>query len=495
MENKTLKKRTINSLTWSAIDRFSDQGVRFILNIVIARILLPSDYGLIGMLAIFIALSNTIVASGFNFAIIQTKKVNNVQLSTILYTNILLGILLYALLYACSGLIADFYKLEILSVLVKVIGINILINSTTLVQKSILSRNLQFKKLTIINLTSSVLSGFIGIIAAYSGYGVWSLVIQTITRNLLIAMLLWIIGRWMPLLAFRFKSVKQLFAFGSKLLASNIINVIFDNLYLIIIGKYYNAKELGFYTRAYQFNQFPSLSITSIIIQVFLPVFSKIQDEKERIISAYRKSIKLVAFLMFPLMLGLGAVAEPLILLLLTEKWLPVVPLLQIMVFIGMTFPIHALNMNLLNVKGRSDLFLRLEIIKKALIVIAIIITIPYGVKIMVVGQLVVSVIGFFINTYYTQKHYNYGAFSQIYDVGKYFIIALIMAIITYLLTTQISGMILSLLIPMAFSIIFYLGISYIIKSDELNETVKILSGGRYILIKNEDTTTKRREL
>jgi len=486
MDHNTLKTKAIHSIAWSAIDRFSDQGVRFLLNIIIARILLPADYGLIGMLAIFIALSNTIAAGGFSFAIIQTKNINDVQLSTILYANILLGIILYAGLYAASDSIAAFYDIEIMSVLVKVMGINILINSTTLVQKAVLSRNLHFKKLTIINLTSTLISGIIGIIAAYSGYGVWSLVIQTLVRNLLIAILYWIIGRWVPLLVLQFKSVKGLFAFGSKLLVSNIINVIFDNLYLILIGKFYSAKELGYYTRAYQFNQFPSLSITHIIIQVFLPVFSKIQDEKERIVSAYKKSIKLVAFIMFPLMLGIGAVAKPLILLLLTEKWLPVVPLLQIMVFIGMVFPIHALNMNLLNVRGRSDLFLRLEIIKKSLIVIAVLLTLPYGIKAMVFGQLVISFIGFFINTYYTKKHYNYGAISQIYDVGKHFILSVAMALITYLLTTQIPGLLLSLIIPIIFSIAFYLGLSYLFKSEELKETIKILSGGRFITIRED---------
>jgi teichuronic acid exporter len=483
-EGPSLKKKAFNSVAWSAIDRFSSTGVQFILNIFIARLLLPSDYGLIGMLAVFIALAQSLVASGFNIALIQKKDVDEKDLSTVFYFNIAVSIVIYTVLFFSSGYIAEFYDTPLLAVLAKVIGLNILINSTVLVQKTILARNLNFKKQTIINLISTVISGGLGITAAFMGYGVWALVIQTISRNTLITLLFWGLSKWGPSLIFSYSSLKNLFKFGSRILASGILNVIFDNLYIIIIGKFYSAKELGFYTRAFQFNQFPPLSISSIILQVFLPVFSKIQDEKTRIIGAYKKTIKLIAFAVFPLMLGMGAVAKPLILLLLTEKWLPVVPLLQILVFIGMTIPIHALNMNLLNVNGRSDLFLRLEIIKKALIIIAVVVTVPYGVMVMVVGQLVASIIGFFINTYYTQKLYHYGPFSQIYDFGKYFILSIIMALLTYILTLQIQNLFLSLIIPMIFAILFYLSVSYFIKSEELNETVKILSRGKFNLFK-----------
>jgi len=486
LNNKSLKSKALNSVAWSVVDRFATSGIQFVLNIIIARLLLPADYGLIAMLAIFIALAQSLVDSGFNVALIQKKNVEEKDLSTVFYFNIASGIVIYATLYFSSNLIAEFYNIPLLSILAKVIGINILINSLVLVHRTILAKKLDFKKQAIINIISTIISGGTGITAAFMGYGVWALVIQTLTRNALITILFWSLNTWCPSLVFSFSSIKSLFRFGSRMLVAGILNVIFDNLYLITIGKFYSAKELGYYSRAVQFNQFPASSVSSIVQQVFLPIFSKIQDEDERIISAYRRMLKLVAFVMFPLMICLGAVAKPLILLLLTEKWLPVAPLLQILVLIGMMYPIHSLNLNLLNVKGRSDLFLRLEVIKKIFIVIAVIITIPYGLMAVVIGQVIISILGFFLNTYYTNQIFGYGPFRQIKDFAPYLVLAMIMGLLAYLITTIVSNLALSLLISITFSLIFYISISYFMKSEELKETINILTKGRLILARDE---------
>lgn len=465
-----LKQETAKGFLWSAVERFSVQGLQFLMGLVLARLLLPSDYGLVGMLAIFLAISQTFVDSGFSSALIQKKERTETDYSTAFFFNIGVGLFFYLILFFSAPFIADFYDTPELTSLTKVIGINVFITSLAVVQVAKLTIKLDFKTQAKASFISVFIGGCVGITMAYKGYGVWALVVQSLLRNGLNTLFLWFLSKWMPKAVFSKSSFKELFSFGSKLLGAGLLNTIFQNIYLLVIGKLFNARELGFYTRAQQFKKMPSENITNIIQRVTFPVLSSIQDDDEKLIKAYRSFIRLSAFIVFPLMIGLAVVAEPLIRLVLTEKWMPTVPLLQLLCIGSALYPVHAINLNILNVKGRSDLFLKLEIIKKILITIAILITFSFGVKAMVIGQIFTSFIAFFINTHYSGKMINYGAWKQIKDIIPIVLITLIMALCIWTSMLIANNDVLKLFIGIGVGSILYILSAKFGKFEELNE-------------------------
>ncbi|MCK4662720.1 MAG: lipopolysaccharide biosynthesis protein [Bacteroidales bacterium] len=470
-----LKQETAKGFIWSAVDRFSVQGLQFLMGLVLARLLLPSDYGLVGMLAIFLAISQTFVDSGFSSALIQKKDRTETDYSTTFLFNIGVGLFFYLILFFTAPLIANFYNSPELTSLTKVIGINVFITSLAVVQRAKLTIKLDFKTQAKASFTSVFIGGCVGITMAYKGYGVWALVVQSLLQNGLNTLFLWLLSKWMPKAVFSKSSFKELFSFGSKLLGAGLLDTIYRNIYLIIIGKIFSARELGFYTRAQQFQKMPSQNITGIISRVTFPVFSSIQDDDEKLIKAYRSFIRLSVFIVFPLMIGLAVVAEPLIRLILTEKWMPTVPLLQLLCIAGMLYPVHAINLNILNVKGRSDLFLKLEIIKKVIITIAILITFSFGVKAMVIGQIFTSFIAFFINTHYSRKMINYGAWKQIKDMLPTTLISLLMALVIWMAMLIPDKDALKLLIGIVVGIIIYLTCAKIGNFNEFNEIIGLI--------------------
>jgi len=469
-----LKQKTAKGFLWSAIERFSVQGLQFLMGLVLARLLLPSDYGLVGMLIIFLAISQTLIDSGFSSALIQKKNRNETDYSTAFFFNIGVGLFFYLILFFCAPLIANFYDTPELSSLTKVIGINVFITSLAIVQRAKLTIKLDFKTQAKASFVSVFIGGCVGIAMAYKGYGVWALVIQSLLRNGLNTLFLWLLSKWVPNGGFSKTSFKELFSFGSKLLGAGLLDTIYRNIYLIIIGKIFRAGELGFYTRAKQFQQLPSQNITGIIQRVTFPVLSSIQDDDERLLNAYRTFIKLSVFVVFPLMIGLAIVAEPLIRLILTEKWMPTVPLLQLLCIPGMIYPVHVINLNILNVKGRSDLFLKLEIIKKILVTIVILITFSFGVKAMVIGQIFTSFIAFFINTHYSGKMINYGTWKQIKDIMPIALITLLMAFGIWGSMLIVNNDAAKLLIGIMSGILVYTVSAKIGKFNELNEIVNL---------------------
>ncbi len=325
-----------------------------------------------------------------------------------------------------------------------------------------------FKKQTKASLSSIVISGGIGIYMAYTGFGVWALVWQTILRRIIETVILWVYSKWLPKEGFSIERFKGLFSFGSKLLAVGLIDTIYRNAYLIIIGKVFSASNLGFYTRAKQFNDFPSVNITGILQRVTFPILSELQDDDHKLLTAYRKIIKLSALVVFPLMMGLAALAEPLIRVILTEKWIETVWMLQLLTFAGMWYPIHALNLNILNVKGRSDLFLRLEIIKKAIITIVLIISVPLGIEAMIIGQIATSYIALIINTYYTKRIISYGFLQQMSDLLKVLFLSFAMGGIIYYTISFIQVDILKLIIGIVEGVVFYIGIAWFFNIGEI---------------------------
>jgi O-antigen/teichoic acid export membrane protein len=349
----TLKQKTVSGLTWSFIDNFSNQGISFIVGIVLARILSPAEFGLIGMITIFIAISQSLIDSGFSQALIRKKDCTETDYSTTFYFNVFVAFFLYFLLFALSKSISIFYHEPKLTDLIRVLGLVLLINSFSLIQRTILVKQINFKLLTKISIISSVLSGFIGIFLAFKGYGVWSLVVKTIVQQLAISVLLWIWNHWRPSILFSYKILKNLFGFGSKLMAAGLINTIYQNIYYLVIGKFFSATQLGYYTRADQFNSLPSANITGVIQRVSYPVLTELQDEPEKLKAGYKKLIISTTFITFSALIGMASMAQPMILTLIGEKWLPVVQLLQILCFAAMLFPLHSLNLNLLLVKRR----------------------------------------------------------------------------------------------------------------------------------------------
>ncbi|MFA7116542.1 MAG: lipopolysaccharide biosynthesis protein [Bacteroidales bacterium] len=473
--SKSLKKETINGLKWSAIERFSAQGVQFIIQIILARILFPSDYGIIAMLAIFIAISQTFVDSGFSNALIRKLDRNEDDNTTAFLFNIVVGLIFYGILFLCSPLIADFYKIPLLSPVTKLLGLSVFFNSLCIVQQAILSIKLDFKTQTYVSLLSVIISGILAVYLAIIGYGVWALAWQVVIASFLRAFFLWIFVKWRPKGRFTKKSFKALFGFGSKLLASGLLDTIYNNIYLIVIGKVYDSKSLGFYSKAKDFSAYPASSITSIIQRVTYPVLSKMQDENERLRINYRKILRLSAFIFFPIMIGLSAAADPFIRLLLTDKWENSIILLQILCFVMMWYPIHAINLNLLQVKGRTDLFLKLEIYKKIMTTVILVITSPFGIIVMCYGQILNSILSLIINTYYTGKLINVGFVKQMKDLLPIIVRCLIMYALIMIMNNFIDNNVVKLSLDILLGFSVFVSLSYIRKSGELRELINII--------------------
>lgn len=471
----SLKNKTVKGIVWSSIERFSVQGIQFLVMIVMARLLTPKDYGLVGMVAIFIAVAQSLVDSGFSQALIRKQNRTETDNSTVFYFNIVVGILLYLVLFAIAPLVADFYDSPELTALMRVICLSVVFNSFVVVQRALLTVNIDFKTQAKASLTAAVVSGVIGIGMAYSGFSYWSIVAQQLVNLGLNTLLLWIFTRWRPRWIYSWGSFRELFTFGSKLMVSGLLDVVYRNMYLLVIGKVFTASSLGYYTRANQFAEFPSSNLTGIMQRVTYPVLCQIQDDDERLAQIYRRFLRLSAFLIFPLLVGLSAVAEPFVLLLLKEQWLFAATLLQIICFAMMWYPIHAINLNLLQVKGRSDLFLRLEIIKKAIAVLILCVTIPMGLIAMCVGQILSSLIALIINTNYTGKLIQVGFLRQMRDLLPTLLLSLSMWGVVYGITSCLSGIILQLIVGIIAGMVYYIALSALFHFPELKELYSII--------------------
>lgn len=472
---KSLKQKTVTGIFWSSVERFSVQGVQFLMQVFMARLLSPEDYGVIGMLAIFLAIGQSFIDSGFSNALIQKKSRTSIDYVTVFWFNIVVGLFFYALLFWTSPYIADFYNTPILSSVTKIIALNLLFNSLTVVQRAKLTVDVDFKTQAKASFIAIFISGGIGITMAYYSYGVWALVWQTVIYGGINMLLLWIFSRWMPTMNFSMSSFKEMFSFGSKLLLSGLLDTIYRNIYTIVIGKKFAAIELGYYTRADQFAQFPSSNITGIVQRVTFPILSTIQDDDERLRDVYRRYLRMSAFIIFPLMTGLAAVASPFVDFVLTEKWDSMIILLQILCISYMWYPVHAINLNLLQVKGRSDLFLQLEIIKKVITTIILIATIPLGVKMMCVGTIVSSILCLTVNTYYTGKLIQVGLWIQVKDLFPILLYSFLMGGCVYMLIPYIESDVFKLLFGILFGICFYLCLNYFVRSRELKELFSLL--------------------
>ena len=470
MATDSLKQKTTKGLFWSSVERFSNQGMSFFFSVILARLLSPSDYGIIAMVTIFFAVAQSFVDSGFSNALVRKTDRREEDLSTCFYFNIGVGIVAYIVLFLIAPLVASFYNQPILSPIIRITGLGVVLNSLCVVQQALFTIKIDFKSQAKVTLSATIISGIVGVILAYQGYGVWALVWQGVVMTSARMALLWLMSKWRPTTGFSKSSFNYLFGYGSKLLASGLLDTIYNNIYPIVIGKFYTPAQLGNYSRALSFAQLPSSNITSILQRVTFPVLSTIQDDIPRLQANYRRLLKLSAFIIFPLMTGLAAVAFPLIRVVLTPKWEGCSLYLQIICFALMWYPIHAINLNLLQVKGRSDLFLRLEIIKKIVGVCIMCITIPLGITAMCIGMVVSSLISLFINTYYTGKLINIGCLKQMRDLTPIFINSLIMGGIVYFSIQISDNDILQLSLSIIVGVLSYIGGALMITRSELKE-------------------------
>ena len=471
----SLKQKTAKGVLWSTVERFSVQGVQFLIMIVMARLLTPHDYGIIGMLAIFLAVSQSLIDSGFSQALIRKQDRTEFDNNTVFYFNIVVSALLYVILYVSAPFVADFYDTPQLCPVMRVVCLGIIFNSLAVVQRALLTIRIDFKTQAKAALTAAVTSGVAGIAMAYHGFGVWSLVAQQLLNLGINTGLLWLLSKWRPRLVYSWQSFYELFAFGSKLLASGLLDTIYRNIYPIVIGKLFSASSLGHYTRAHQFSEFPSQNINGIIQRVTYPILCEIQDDDERLSDIYRRFMKLSAFVIFPLMVGLSSVAQPFVNIMLGPQWDFCGQLLQIICFAMMWYPIHAINLNLLQVKGRSDLFLRLEIIKKILGVSVLCLTAQFGLVVMCYGSILNSLVALAINTYYTGKLINVGFLRQMRDLLP--TLALCLAMFTLILSVNsfLSGNAAKLCTGVVTGVAFYSLTSYVFKFSELKELLSLI--------------------
>lgn len=472
MENqRSLKKKTIGGLLWSFVDLLGNQGIQFIIQVILARMLLPEHFGLIGMILVFIAISNSLIDSGFTQALIREQKVTQKDYSTVFYFNIIISLVIYLCLYTAAPHISLFFEEAVLTEIVRVLTLGIIINSFGIIPRAILTKKVDFKAQAKVNTLASVVSGLAAVTFAFLGFGVWSLVVRTLVLNFIQSLFLSLTTKWKPSLIFSISSFKRLFGFGWKLLVSGLINTLYNNVFYLIIGKQYSKVQLGFFTNASKFNDLAVQTMTSSIERVTYPVLSSMQDETERLKQNYKQIIRLTGFLIFPAMAGLAAVGEPLILMIFGAQWQPMTIYFQLLCLAGMLYPIHALNLNILQVTGRSDLFLSLEILKISISAILIFFAVWF--EISIVGLVVVivldSYISLFINTYFSGKQISYSVKEQMKDLLPVYLITMFMGAAVYMSGKILPDYnVLKLIIQISLGIVIYITCCKVLKIKEL---------------------------
>jgi O-antigen/teichoic acid export membrane protein len=458
----SLTDKTMGGFIWAFGERFGVLALQLVVFIVLARELTPEAFGLMGMLAVFIAVSQSLTDSGFGQALIQKKETDEVDYSSVFYINLVVSAAIYGLLFVGAPLIASFYGEAILINLIRVLGLKFIIAAFSMVQIAKLTKEVKFKKLMIAKLPSTLLGGAAGITAAYLDFGVWSLVIQQLTDATAYSIQIWIQSKWRPIWAFDWQRIKELFDFGSKMMVEGVLSRFYQNFYEIMIGRYFTTAQVGFYTQANKIKQLPVQNISSALTRVTYPVLSQIQDDDKRLKGAYKKIIRQIFFIIAPLMVGGIVLAEPLFRLILTEKWLPAVPYFQWLCISGLFYPANSYNLNILKVKGRSDLFLYLGLAKKGIGIIGIFIFVQYSVLALVMYRAFHSVLVYYINSYYSGRFIDYGIMEQLQDIWKFLAASALTGAATWgLLNVAAMGDIGSILTGIIVGCIIYGGIIY----------------------------------
>lgn len=472
-----LKQSVVSGAIWTGLEKILTQLVHFVIGIVLARILSPGDYGVVGMLTIFIAIANVFTDSGLSSALIQKKNRNDTDYSTIFYFNLAVAVFFYCLLFFTSPLIADFYNMPILKDVTRVVALSLIITGFTAVQSTRLRINLQFRKLSVIAIASMLVTGGTGLFLAFNGFGVWALVIQTVAGNLFSSVCVWCVAKWRPSLVFSKESFKSLWGVGSKLLGSSLINSLYSNLYTLVIGKFFSKEQVGYYNRGNQYALLPMQSVQDMALKVNFPVLSKLQDDDERLIAAYKKLMTVPLYLLYPILVGLAVVAPYLIPIMIGEKWIPCVPVLQLLCIGYMLSPLTSLNLNLLYVKGRTDLVLKLEFFKKPIGFLILFLSIPLGLVGMVAGKAFYEFVAFSFNCYYTKKFYDYGEWKQLRALLPIVVNCVVMAFLVHVSMCFVDSYLIKLCVGIPVGIISYLILSIVCGDENYKELKSIVKG------------------
>lgn len=474
----SLKKKTFSGLIWTALDAVFVRALVFIAMIFLARWIGPAGFGLVGMIAIFIAIGKKLTDSGMSKSLIRAKETVEADYSTVFFINIMMSLAVYLIIYIAAPYIANFFDQMILIDLIRAYCLIFLLIALSAVQLAILTKEMNFRKITKINFPSTLIGVFIGLYLGYTGYGVWSIVWMYLSIELIRTVLLWSFSGWKPKFIFSTSKFKYHYKFGYKLMLSGLLDTVFKNIYNVLIGRYFSVQILGFYERSKQFSQYPSTMLTGIIGKVTYPMLSKLQDEPIRLEKTYKKLIRISFFMIAPLMLGAAATAKPLFLLLLGEDWLPAVLFFQIMCLAKILYPVHAFNLNILKVYGRSDLFLKLEIIKKAIVTVSVIVAFQFGVLGLIWSSVFTSFASLGVNMYYSSKLINYPIKEQIKDLSPILFQSLTTGFLMYYivnLTLLDNQLFFQIIIASLIGLIFYLSLGYLNKKSPLHQAILLL--------------------
>lgn len=473
MDN-SFKNIATKGIKWSVIDNVANSGITFLVGLILARLLTPSEFGIIGIITVFIAIGQTFIDGGFSNALIRKIDVSDKDYNTVFYSSIIISLLIVIVLWFLSKHIAVFFDLPILEDIMPVMSLILIIGSLSIVQRTDLIRKIDFKTQAKISLIASVGSGIIGISLAFLEFGVWSLVAQQISRQILVTLFLWILDKWKPAILFSLKSFKELFGFASKILLSNLINSFYKNGFTFIIGKFYSAEQLGQYSRAEQFNTIATNNLVGVIQKVSFPVLSSIQDDKDRLIRNFKRVLIYSSIVTFPLVLGIGAIAEPLIVFLIGDKWLDAVLYLQLMCVYGILYPMTAINLNMLNIEGRSDLILKMEFIKKILFIPLFFIGYYFSLITLLISITIYYYIEFYFNSYYSERFFGYSTWQQIKDVIPILLISFSVSSILWSVTLLSLPNLLILILQAIIFCILYPLLFKIFRINEFNELTEI---------------------
>lgn len=475
MPEVSLKTSVLSSLFWKFLERGGVTGVQFIVQIILARLLLPEDYGVIALIVVFISISQIFVQSGLGTALIQKKEVTDEDYSSVFFLTLGMAFVLYCILFLAAPFVASFYSQPLITPVLRVLGLTLFFGAINSIQNAVISRNFQFRNLFVSSLVAVLLSGVVGIAMAYEGHGVWALVGQQLTSAAAVCAIMWFTVKWRPRLVFSLTRVRSLFSFGWKLLVSGLIATMYNGLSSLLIGKLYPASMLGHFTKGQEFPRMMMSNIDSSIQAVMLPAYAKNQDNRVLVKQIMRRALVTSSFLVFPAMVGLAVVAEPLVTILLTEKWLMAVPFLQIFCAFYALWPIHTANLQAINALGRSDIFLKLEVVKIVVGLSVLVISIPFGVHAIALGVVVAGIIGTFINSYPSKLLLDYGFFDQWKDLMPALLLSMLMGAVVYSILFLNIAVCTTLILQAIMGLVTYIGLAWLIKTESLMYLIKTL--------------------
>lgn len=475
MQNKS-KKGVASGIFWSTFGKFSINGSNFIVGIILARILTPEDFGITGLILLFVALSRILVEGGFSKALIQNQKNSIIDYSTVFFSNLGVSIILYLILFFTAPIIANFYELPALINITRVSALGIVFLAFTVVPRAQMTIKVDFKTQNLITLIAVALSSVISIVMAYSGFGVWSLVFKAILRTFFAAIFFWIISNWKPILAFSRNSFQNFFRYSIKIMLGDLINIVYHDFLILVIGKIYGSQALGYYTRARSFGDSSSTNMSQIVQLVSFPILSSLNMNEHSFVKSVKKFIRISTFISFPIAAIFFVFSYEIVVILLTSKWIESVPLLRILSLIGFIYPLILMNQNIINTKGNSNFYLIAEIIKISLVILGILFTYKYSIKTMIMGQLIAMSITYIVYTVFSYRLTKYGLFSQLKDVLPVFILTLSMMIPLYPVVVFVENIYLRLSVGLVVSAVLYIGGAFLFRFSEISDVRSLLA-------------------